>query len=154
MIPKPLLTFKVYPDLSKGHRGFYYTVKVFRTLGELRKQAKENGATWSTRRTLACVQSWTKISVQKGKRDVHHKECGEILLYKNKLGARVVPHECVHAALAWATRTGLSDKWLQGLEHRKQYGGSVGEVEESICYAVGDMSAQIYDALYKHAILT
>ncbi len=154
---RPILEFRVYPGESKvGLHGLYFTVVVFNTLAELRHHAKhKNGARYGTRGMLATVQGWTRFVTQAkvdGGRTTKMPEMGEILLAKRHCNVRVVAHECVHAMMRWIERKGIDQKWLNGDADGKVK-GLCGDHEESMAYAVGDLSAQIYSKLYEHEVI-
>lgn len=152
--PKPLVSFRFYPGQSfTGKTGLYFGVVVFRTLREMRKHAKHvNDAKFSVRNTLGLVQGWTRYHFFDGKQVGVYKEMGEIVLAQRHCGVRIVSHEVTHAMLRWAERKKLDQKWLRG-EGNKKNGLVSADVEEPMCYAVGDMCAQIYDRLWSSEVI-
>jgi hypothetical protein len=64
---------------------------------------------------------------------------GEILLSADSLTVGIVPHECMHAALAWARRTRLN---LDAMPH-----------EERACYALSNLTRTIYRRCFAAKLL-
>src|SRR3712207_2048056 len=79
--------------------------------------------------------TWTILNF-KGKKQKTSPEMGEILLAEKHLTARIVSHECTHAALGWASRKKLDLK-AEG-KH-----GKVSNIEEAFCHAQGNFVSQI-----------
>lgn len=73
------------------------------------------------------------------------EEISDILLYKDKLGCRVIVHELTHMIFSYFFT------WNpDGLE--KISNGEI-EHEELFCYLLGDCASFVYDTLYKYEII-
>jgi hypothetical protein len=125
----PLLRFRVYPTPDRGPKAPYFRVHV-----------------WPSRPAMwlhldlcdikhdRCVAICAGYEVQ---RRVHGRwrpiPClGEIDLARTRCGVGVVAHECCHAALRFADRTGID------------YRAGMRPHEERVCWALGNMTRQIY----------
>lgn len=130
-MPKPLRTFRVYPE---GNR-LYFDVYLWRTLGEMRRYVRE---VWEVSGRAAWA--WTIIPEpahcpKSGKR---LPIVGEIHLARRYCQLEIVAHEVGHAAIAWAQRRGV-----QIVDDD----GEASHHEERFCYATGRMNQRILDTL-------
>jgi hypothetical protein len=133
-----LLTFRIYPQ--QGIAAEYFTVRIFKVQWQLKQHAKANRK--RSRVSIDCeglCSTWRRTTLYNG-RLINQSNIGEILLMSQRCKPRVVAHEATHAALAYAQMKG----WLV----KDGDGKSAGPGEESVCYAVGDLTQQIYTAMW------
>ena len=144
----PSHTFRIKPDKTSG---LYFTVKIFPTLQGMRAYARKNREA-KLGQFYGLSTSWRKWKLTHRKtgdtkeRWLGSRELGEILLAEKYLSARIVSHECTHAALGWARRKKL-DLADEGDS------GKVSNIEEALCHAQGNFVKQVYDYAYKHKII-
>jgi hypothetical protein len=120
----PLHSFRVYP--RKGSR--YFMVNIWRTKKDLLKHFGYGHG----RCEGFCRSGW------KYKNGRLSPFMGEVNLYPGALGVGVLSHEFTHAALRLAMRDG----WRIDVHNMNM------AQEESLCYAVGNMTAQCVRKLY------
>lgn len=133
--PQPIFRIRVYPE----HKSLYYVVNVWRTKKDMYAHCR-----WakSTFQGLCTTYEVIKGDGKGGWRLL--PECGQVNLWKGRLGSAVVTHEFTHAALGWARRVGLEPDNLLG------HNGSadVHPEEERFCHALCEMVRQFIDRAY------
>ena len=85
-IPEPVLAFKVWPE--EEHRKFFFTVKIFKTRGQMRRYLA------FLRPDLDHDDDWAFTD---------HRSL-EMVFCLWAMGDGTVAHECFHAAAWWANR--------------------------------------------------
>lgn len=154
--PTPVAQFKVYPGQYSNKygelRGLFFQVSVYKNKKDLRTKGKiENGKLGPKILGAALnYRIWTNGKL--------NNEIGAILLCKNHLGVGLISHECTHAALSYLIESRKIDKFTDTLRDRafsvdRKEPDCVDESEEVFCYAVGDLTRQIYEKLYELEIL-
>ena len=157
-----IATFRVYPGFrnrehNTGIRGLYFVVRVYTTLAEMRKCCAEDGTSPANffQGAYGACQKWQIKSVKpkRGKRKgrpARTKEAGQIMLARRHLGVAIVSHECAHAACYWFSRIKCKSEraWVKDVT-------KVEDViqEEMLCYAVGELSRQVYLGLEEAGVL-
>lgn len=131
------LSFKIRPS---PRARLYFVVRVFDGCREMRSFQRNQ----KPRRRTPTSGKWLGLSTRWGwtERDGVRSydfgdEVGEILLWRKHLGSSVVTHEVAHAMFA------LCHRWRLKLPE-----DGLGWPEERACYALGNMTRQIYDRLY------
>lgn len=72
------------------------------------------------------------------------KDIGEALFYRNRLGAGLVAHECLHMAM-W------HDRLIEGNEEAV-FSNNIGEAEERLAYCLTELVRQFTVACHKRKI--
>lgn len=139
MMPIPLTVFRVYPE----KKALYFTVKVWRTLKDLRAANPGNS------RALGLCMPWRRLHPSK---DRVLPEMGEVHFCKPHLGVGIVSHEFTHAAIGWAARKRISPEFKDVDVGRFQVIPNDDD-EEKFCRALGWMVAQCVDQLYRKKVL-
>ena len=137
-----IATWRIYPE---SRNGAFYTVRVFRTLGAMRRYATRIGHD-SFARCAGAAICYRRELYTRGRFTCVSHEWGEILLAVRRLTTRIIAHECSHAVVAWMQRQGftldLSDT------------GNASPGEERFAYAQGDLVSQLVAGCYHHQLLT
>jgi hypothetical protein len=134
-----ILTCRIYPE--EGIAAEYFTVRVFKTQNQLKQHAKANRRRCPI--SIDCdglCSRWRTRTLYNGRLKTQ-PAIGEILLIWTRMAPRIVAHEATHAALAYAE--------FKGWRLKDGDGKSAGPGEESVCYAVGDLTQQIYTARWR-----
>ena len=148
-----IASFRIYPGLgnyehNNGRRGIYFTVRIFKTLAELRKAAIEGGTQHKSasyyRNALGVCQTWKETEHLRGKHKYTTRDAGQILLCEKHASPDVVAHECAHAANYWFRRIKSIDLKRPIVVKRQE--------EELLCYAIGEMTNQVYLGLKRAGI--
>ena len=131
-LPVPVADFKVFPFRTK----LFFRVKIFKTLGELRKYAAAVLGQSENRQhdTAALVYATYEFSETEQLKPL----LGEILFCQKYLDWDTITHELGHATLRLAERKGWAEKLWERDEN-----GAAGPHEEELCYALGRMAGQI-----------
>lgn len=143
IVPKPIAEFRVKPS---QYSKLFYTTKVFKSSSDLQKYAimRSGFKKSEMKNTRGLASGWRLSYADKRGKDILVGDAGEILLADKYLRSHIIVHECTHAAL--------------GLMRRKKVDISpksahwVGDGEEWVCDAVGNMSAQIFGQLTKRKL--
>lgn len=98
--------------------------------------------------TQGYCQSFRSINTETNRLLPH---IGDIVLYRGRLGARVVSHECVHAMFGYFDRKKVKAPCRYSDPGRKT--GKVTDHEEQACHIVSDLTNRIYTALYDRRII-
>lgn len=131
-------TWRVYVD---SPHGFYFTVAAFRRLSDMRTGFR------SCFRT-SIGKAWGACHVNGYNRKARHrKSLGMIFLCRKYATVRVISHECVHAAIGWATR---GDSQIDFAPTKKALANGD---EERLCEAAGNLMSGVVAGLYKHGFL-
>lgn len=143
------LSFNVYPDLPRRE---FVRVVIFKHKQAAREYHRvQHKATGSPLfgAALGCFHAWDVVNFG-GKRSRSARSrrgrlkpiVGELHLLKTALTMRVISHECTHAGLAYVRRRRMDLNDNPPRRHQPKRMDIYGP-EETLCYAVGDMAAQI-----------
>lgn len=133
--PQPAFRIRVYPE----HKSLYYVVNVWRTKKDMYAHCR-----WAKSTFQGLCTTYEVLKGEKGGPLRMLPECGQINLWKGRLGSAVVTHEFTHAALGWARRIRLDKDAL--LSHSG--GEDVHPDEERFCHALCEMVRQFVDRAY------
>lgn len=133
--------FRIRPLSGSLH----YTVRVFRSLGTLRRYAAKHRGRGNGK-IAGLASSWVGYKRAGTKGEYVSRHAGEILLCRTRLSARIVSHECGHIALSWARRLRVDLVEESG----RQF---VTNSEERFCHALSDLVNQTYHHLYRLKVL-
>lgn len=129
------MSFRARP----ARRGrLYFEVHIFADVRALRAYGRSCDPPITGMVAGAC-RPWETMRVRKDGRTKRSPHIGEILLAADHLTVGIVPHECMHAALAWARRTRLN---LDAMPH-----------EERACYALSNLTRTIYRRCFAAGLL-
>ena len=152
--PKEIAAFRVYPGLGNyecgtGRRGIYFVVRVLGTFSALREIATADGtechpASFYRKANAAC-QCWLETARADRGRKYVTRNAGQILICTKDLSPAVIAHECVHAANWWFRRLKKIARNRPIVVHRPE--------EEMVCYAIGEMTDQVYRGLERVGLI-
>lgn len=142
-----MVEFEVPFDTGTDH---YIQVRVFPSSQSMRRayakylgeQAVKLGRDC---RGLFCSQE--RVSVGKDGKSVLLPQIGTMYLIKSHLGVRVVGHEATHAAIELLRRRKIAIPLKLGK------GNWLPDADEELCYAVGNLTAGIYNALRERKLI-
>lgn len=137
---RSLIKFRVYPE---SRRGFYFEVRIYSTLKEMRDGLNKLCGNNSTffKDALAGVKGFQQKGWRNKGRLTWSKTLGVIAFNQQHIGTEVVSHESTHAAIAWMRAKELrlyADDYVTD------------DNEERFCNAVGVIAKQIVAQCYKH----
>ena len=140
-LPTPICEFRIYPG---SKHGVYWTVRIFRTLKEMRRFASRTSR--DVPDAYGVCQNYRAYCVKSnGQMRLSRKEWGHILMAKQHLGTRIIVHECVHAAIQWCD-------W-KGINPMNSTPPWASKAEELACTATENLVANLVDALYHRKLL-
>lgn len=145
-IPEPIHTFKVYPgrDYYQGRKiGHYFHVNVFETQMEMMFWSAANGSGVVPENINAMVMAY---DVEKN--GIKNKCLGSMVFHRERLGCGIVSHEASHAVIRWMERMKMNKEFGQNLMTPADGFVDVNDIEEVFCYAVGEVTSQIYHNLW------
>jgi len=152
-----VVKFNLWPDRKR--KPYYWKVFIFESRKAMmifwREQCRIQGRTGKEAREDfgALTQSWTILSIKitKSKRWVQDNSVGQMLFYRQHLGAGVVAHECLHAALKWAQSLAKIQVESLYVDETTTMVGSQKDGNERLCAAEQRMVSQFWRAFYKLA---
>lgn len=162
MKPKPLQTFKLYPDRRKY---FYFTALIFATRQEMYEakaklsplRASDYDAITlgryqmtSDNRHMAAFRRRNKWSKRRSKVEREYaRQLGSILFFKERLGVGVVSHEMTHAATGYVKIVGIKGGDAETRDRSfALLVDSNDDYEECLAWTIGELTAQFF-ARYK-----
>lgn len=129
-----------------SEKGYYFICKVFDAKSEMYtyylKRCKRFRLKPEKLNFAAMVQPYHRI--EKLGSEVKHKNIGEAIFYKGRLGFGLTCHEMLHCAL-W------HERWIEGNENA-EFGKDIGEVEERLCYTLTEYGRQFNEKCHKYGL--
>jgi hypothetical protein len=92
------------------------------------------------------------LSVRSGRPDRLRSKLGEILFWRERVGASVISHEALHAALATLRMAGLEGQLSFGYDGGDREVDGEMQNEERLCYMLGAIQRQIVSGLYERGV--
>lgn len=135
-------SFWVYPNHRRTHHKFRCIITP--TGKSLIRLAKQEHLS-DPENTVAFCQSYRRVNFKKGKKGVLSGDMGNIVLPADEMFSEYIAHECAHAAHAYCRRLRKSNFRAPGT-------GKCHENEEVFCYAVGYMTQQIHNWIFKNGL--
>lgn len=139
MKPKPLASFKVYPEHGKR---LYFDVFIWQWLKDLRGHHAALYRKAGLEHTYvndAHAITWVPFT--------NTRKVAEIHLATRHLSPYLISHEVTHACLEWAQRAKVD--LIAVVQDEMREGVHSVEQEERLCYAVGKVNQDILDSLQR-----